>query len=104
MQRGLRLTRGSERQAWRPGKARVIGFDKIEHASRTDVGVRRSHNQDSHAVMLAGDLEHWREKGDIFLVADGMGGHAVGELASGLAVGIIPHTYHNHTEEGAAAA
>ncbi|HMC64003.1 MAG TPA: protein phosphatase 2C domain-containing protein [Gemmataceae bacterium] len=82
----------------------MTGFEKIEHASRTDVGVRRSHNQDSHAVLLAGDLDHWRDKGHIFLVADGMGGHAVGELASELAVGIIPHTYHKHAEEGAAAA
>ena len=29
--------------------------DTIEHASLTDVGVRRSHNQDSHAVLLASD-------------------------------------------------
>ena len=32
----------------------VIGFDRIEFASQTDVGVRRSHNQDAHASHLAG--------------------------------------------------
>ena len=57
-------------------------FDQIEHASLTDVGVRRSHNQDAHGTLLAGDREQWQERGHIFLVADGMGAHAVGELAS----------------------
>jgi protein phosphatase len=33
-----------------------------------------------------------------------MGGHAVGELASELAAGIIPHTYHKYASEGPAAA
>ena len=33
----------------------MIGFNEIEYASHTDVGVRRSHNQDAHAVMIAKD-------------------------------------------------
>src|SRR5205823_2783896 len=67
------------------GDLLVISFDQIEYASLTDVGVRRSHNQDSFAVHLAGDAEHWQKSGHLFLVADGMGGHAVGEKASELA-------------------
>jgi protein phosphatase len=78
----------------------VTGFDNIEHASLTDVGVRRPHNQDSHAVLLARDEKHWRNRGHVFLVADGMGAHAVGELASELAVGIIPHTFGKHVHQG----
>ena len=42
----------------------------------------------------------WQERGHVFLVADGMGAHAVGELASELAVGIIPHTYQKHVSAG----
>jgi protein phosphatase len=87
-----------------PGKPVVNGFDNFEHASITDVGVRRSHNQDYHAVSLASDTRQWLEHGHVFLVADGMGAHAVGELASELAGGIIPHTYHKHAKDGAATA
>jgi protein phosphatase len=82
----------------------VIGYDSIEYASLTDVGIRRSHNQDAHATLLAGDPEQWRQRGHIFLVADGMGAHAVGELASELAVSIIPHTYHKHAPQAGVAA
>jgi PPM family protein phosphatase len=77
----------------------VIGYDAIEYASLTDTGVRRSHNQDAHATLLASDAEQWRERGHVFLVADGMGAHAVGELASDMAVRIIPHTYHKYAAQ-----
>ena len=43
----------------------------------TDVGMKRDHNEDSY--LLAPDL-------NLFVVADGMGGHAGGEMASGIAV------------------
>ena len=77
----------------------MISFDTIEFASQTDTGVRRSHNQDAHASHLASDNAQWQERGHVFLVADGMGAHAVGELASELAVGIIPHTYQKHVSQ-----
>jgi protein phosphatase len=83
---------------------RVNGFDEIEYASRTDVGVRRSHNQDAHVLMPATDPEEWRQRGHVFLVADGMGAHAVGELASKMAVDNIPHIYSKYAREGAIAA
>jgi PPM family protein phosphatase len=78
----------------------VIGFDNIEHASLTDVGVRRSHNEDNLAVLLTSDRDKWLVQGHLFLVADGMGAHAIGEKASELAASIIPHTYHKHAQQG----
>ncbi len=77
----------------------MFGYDTIEYASLTDVGIRRSHNQDAHATLLASDEQQWQERGHLFVVADGMGAHAVGELASELAVGIIPHTYHKQAAQ-----
>ena len=65
------------------------------------MGVRRSHNQDNFAVQLAGDDEGWRQRGHLFLVADGMGAHAVGEKASEQAADVIPHIYQKHAAPGA---
>lgn len=77
-----------------------LGFEQIEIASLTDVGVRRSHNQDAFGVVLAPSLDAWKERGHILIVADGMGAHAVGELASALAADQIPHTYQKHANQG----
>jgi len=52
-------------------------------AARTDVGIVRSGNEDNY-LMLS-------EQG-IFIVADGMGGHAAGEVASEMAVRITSQT------------
>jgi protein phosphatase len=78
----------------------VSGYLAIEYASLTDVGVRRSHNQDAHAALPAGDATQFDQRGHLLLVADGMGAHAVGELASKIAVDNIPHIYFKHAHEG----
>lgn len=71
----------------------------LEHAARTDVGLRRANNQDSYACVLATNEEVWRTKGHVFVVADGMGAHAAGELASKIAVDTAPHAYFKLTDE-----
>jgi len=55
---------------------------KLIHAARTDVGMIRSGNEDNFTV----DATQAR---GIFIVADGMGGHAAGEVASEMAVQIV---------------
>ncbi|HET9012047.1 MAG TPA: Stp1/IreP family PP2C-type Ser/Thr phosphatase [Gemmatimonadaceae bacterium] len=55
---------------------------KLIHAARTDVGMIRSGNEDNFSV----DASATR---GIFIVADGMGGHAAGEVASEMAVQIV---------------
>jgi PPM family protein phosphatase len=66
----------------------------VQYASRTDVGMRRSANQDSLAVRLCSDFDEWHRIGHLFVVADGMGGHAVGDLASRITVETLPHSYY----------
>ena len=65
----------------------------IIDAAATDTGMRRSNNQDSYTIVRAPHPEAWRQRGHVFLVADGMGAHAVGELASKMACDRIPHNY-----------
>jgi PPM family protein phosphatase len=65
----------------------------IRYASVSDIGFRRRNNQDSYAVRICSDAETWNEHGHLLMVADGMGGHAVGELASKIAADTVCHTF-----------
>ena len=67
--------------------------DTIIDAAATDTGMRRANNQDSYTSVRASHAAAWRQRGHVFMVADGMGAHAVGELASKMACDLIPHTY-----------
>lgn len=57
-------------------------------AARTDVGMIRSGNEDAFFAHAT------RERG-LFIVADGMGGHAAGEVASEMTVQIISRELHD---------
>ncbi len=70
--------------------------DCLQYATVSDIGMRRATNQDSFGAVLASDVEAWRQSGHLFVVADGMGAHAAGELASGMAVSGITHRYHKY--------
>jgi len=65
----------------------------VQYASRTDVGMRRAANQDSPKVRLAQEDEEWASCGHLFVVADGMGGHSVGDLASRISTDTLPIAY-----------
>ena len=78
----------------------MSAFEPILYARLTDVGVKRSHNQDACAAQPAVDAPGFETSGHVFVVADGMGGHAVGEKASAKAVRDIPHLYQKHAREG----
>jgi protein phosphatase len=63
----------------------------ISATAQTDTGLRRKHNEDSLLV---------NHDANLFVVADGMGGHKGGELASQLAVKAIEDAFATGTFEG----
>ncbi|MBX3415216.1 MAG: serine/threonine-protein phosphatase [Pirellulales bacterium] len=71
----------------------VTWDNSVEVAVLSDIGMRRTNNQDSYAVVTAPNEQKWHERGHLLLVADGMGAHAAGELASKLAADNVPLTY-----------
>ena len=74
----------------------------LENAAVSDLGLAVRTNQDSFVVFLAGNQQDYRRRGHLFMVADGMGAHAAGELASKIATDIVPLTYHKLREQAAA--
>ena len=81
-----------------PSSKSECSIGGLRCAAVSDVGMRRSSNQDSLAVSLAEGTYQWKSHGHLFMVADGMGAHAAGELASKLATDTVPHCYHKRTE------
>lgn len=63
---------------------------RLEIAARTDVGRRKKKNEDSFGIFREDmpDLKLFQE-GAFLCVADGLGGHTAGEIASKLAVSIM---------------
>src|SRR5712691_3404435 len=65
----------------------------------SDVGCVRELNEDSAAYIQPDDPEVRASKGLLILVADGMGGHSSGEVASRLAVEVISRTYYEDASD-----
>ena len=65
----------------------------IAYAEASDVGMRRANNQDSFVSVVSKTAEKFSSHGHLFVVADGMGAHAAGEMASQLATQYISQRY-----------
>lgn len=64
----------------------------------SDVGRKREHNEDS-CVICAPEKEYIaEERGNLFAVADGMGGASAGERASRVTLSTITERYYSDTE------
>jgi protein phosphatase len=58
----------------------------VTAVGRTDPGLKRKHNEDAYAIL---------EDHHLFVIADGMGRHAAGEIASQLCVDAISEAFKN---------
>ncbi len=66
----------------------------LEVSVQTDVGCHRDVNEDCGRFVRPGASHTLQQKGLLALIADGMGGHAAGEIASGIAVDTISRVYY----------
>lgn len=66
-----------------------VGSLRCRLAARTDKGLVRTGNEDSFGIL---------PDDGIVVIADGMGGHNAGEIASGIAVESVLNYLHNHIQ------
>jgi protein phosphatase len=76
----------------------------ITVACKTDVGRVREINQDKFEYFLTEDESLLASRGLVFLVCDGMGGHAAGQVASELALKTFIDVYLSHPASDPSAA
>ncbi len=76
-----------------------MSVTNIVFAQRTDIGLQRKLNEDSVISIQPEDQKVMESKGILFVVADGMGGHSRGEVASQLAVTIIRDVYYQQESD-----
>jgi serine/threonine protein phosphatase PrpC len=75
---------------------------RLDVAQLTDVGRKREHNEDNMAYVIPKDPQVMTKKGALFIVADGMGGHAAGEVASEIAVDTVSSVYYQDDSDDVA--
>jgi serine/threonine protein phosphatase PrpC len=70
----------------------------MDRALLTDVGRKRRHNEDSVGHFEPVDPEELASSGRLYIVADGVGGGAAGEVASEYAVKKVLHEYYRSSQ------
>ncbi len=66
---------------------------RMEYAFRTDVGKVRTHNEDDGGVFV-------KDEGLLAVVADGMGGHLAGDVASSMTTSFLKEAWEKKRRPG----
>jgi len=82
-----------DREAGPPGNGTAVKL-AITASVQSDVGCHREINEDCSAYVDPADDELLTARGRLVVVADGMGGHLAGEVASRMAVDVISRVYY----------
>ncbi|MGI0490437.1 serine/threonine phosphatase [Alkalinema pantanalense CENA528] len=76
-------------------------LSNLDDAAKTDVGLQREHNEDYYGI--AAEIQQIKKPSGgsvqaqgIYILCDGMGGHAGGEVASQLAVETLQNFFQNY--------
>lgn len=67
---------------------------ELEYFGLSDKGIKLDHNEDYYRIYFPDAQKLIRKKGRLFVVADGMGGHLHGEVASKMAVDVFVDSYY----------
>jgi protein phosphatase len=71
----------------------------VSHCEKSDIGLQRHNNEDYFLIVdRPGPLYDPELRGQLFVIADGMGGHAAGEIASRMACEETVSAYYGETE------
>ncbi|MEP7145060.1 MAG: Stp1/IreP family PP2C-type Ser/Thr phosphatase [Ferruginibacter sp.] len=73
---------------------------EIKVVIKTDLGNIRTNNEDAASFLRIADEAIIRERGYLLIVADGMGGHLAGEVASKIAIDTISEEYFKKKNNG----
>lgn len=64
------------------------------YAGMTNTGIVRDHNEDAYILPAETDPEILAQKGHLYVLADGMGGHQKGEVASAITIETVNEEYY----------
>lgn len=71
----------------------------VESTQLSDVGQKRNHNEDYVGFYEPRQISHLEAYGRLYIIADGVGGAAAGEIASEYAVKKIIYTYYQNADD-----
>lgn len=93
-----KIDTGELRREWEDRANRARGVTLVTSlGAKTDIGRVRENNEDKYEFFVPEDEDSLARKGSLYAVADGMGGHNAGQIASELALKTAIASYYADT-------